>query len=52
MIRIGASLQEAEDAVADAMTDVFNRWSQLRNPLGYPRTAATSNFVKTLSLVE
>jgi hypothetical protein len=41
VIRIGASLQEAEDAAADAMTDVFNRWSKLRDPLGYERAFAS-----------
>ena len=46
VIRLGATLPEAEDAVADALTEVFGRWSDVRNPLGYARKAAASNFIK------
>jgi RNA polymerase sigma factor (sigma-70 family) len=46
VIRIGATLEEAEDAVAEALAEVLHRWPDLREPLAYARTAAMSNFIK------
>jgi hypothetical protein len=42
----GGNLVEAQDAVADAMTEVLQRWDAIENPRAYARRAAVSNLIK------
>jgi DNA-directed RNA polymerase specialized sigma24 family protein len=39
---LGATRDEAEDAAASAMMEVFRRWDEISDPLAYARKAATS----------
>lgn len=43
---LGASKEEAEDAVAASMAEVLRRWAQISDPLAYARRATLSNFIK------
>jgi RNA polymerase sigma factor (sigma-70 family) len=43
---LGATKDEAEDAVAASMTEVLRRWEEIGDPLAYARTATRSNFIK------
>lgn len=43
---VGASLDEAEEAVGATMAEVFARWQKIENPVAYARRATVSNFVK------
>jgi len=45
-IFVGARGQEAEDAVAAAMEEVWRRWGEVDEPLAYGRRATVSNFLK------
>jgi RNA polymerase sigma factor (sigma-70 family) len=46
VMRLGATKDEAEDAVAASMTEVLRRWEEISDPLAYARTATRSNFIK------
>lgn len=46
VIFAGGSPYEAEDAVAAAMEEVFQRWGTIENPQAYARRAAISNLIK------
>jgi DNA-directed RNA polymerase specialized sigma24 family protein len=46
VIAAGATLQEAEDAVSDAMAAVLNAWGRIESPLAYARRAALRSFIK------
>jgi RNA polymerase sigma factor (sigma-70 family) len=43
---LGATKDEAEDAVAASMAEVLRRWEEISDPPAYARTAARSNFIK------
>ena len=43
---LGATKEEAEDAVAASMAEVLRRWEEIGDPLAYARTATRSNFIK------
>ncbi|MFI0366248.1 RNA polymerase sigma factor [Actinomadura sp. 1N219] len=43
---LGATWEEAEDAVGKAMLDVLRRWVDIRFPLAYAGRAVKSNFIK------
>jgi RNA polymerase sigma factor (sigma-70 family) len=42
---LGATKDEAEDAVAASMAEVLRRWAEISDPLAYARTATRSNFI-------
>ncbi len=42
----GATKEEAEDAVSDAMLGMLGRWCTLSNPVAYARRAVLNSFVK------
>jgi RNA polymerase sigma-70 factor (ECF subfamily) len=46
VMAIGATADEAEEAAASAMEEVFRRWDQIATPLAYGKRAALSNFKK------
>ncbi len=46
VIAAGATLQEAEDAVSDAMQAVLQAWGRIESPLAYARRAALRRFYK------
>jgi RNA polymerase sigma factor (sigma-70 family) len=46
-ILAGGSVQTAEDAVQDALTEVFRRWHKIANPRAYARRATISNLIKS-----
>jgi RNA polymerase sigma factor (sigma-70 family) len=46
VLMAGASLEEAEDAVQVAMTDLYLRWGQVHKPVAYVRRAAINAFIK------
>ncbi|GLL08019.1 RNA polymerase sigma factor [Dactylosporangium matsuzakiense] len=46
VLHLGATEQEAEDAISDAMLDTLIRWTEIDNPVAYARTAAKTNFLK------
>ena len=48
-LRLGASWDEADDAVAAAMKDVLVRWDDIENPFAYARTAVRSHLVRERS---
>jgi RNA polymerase sigma-70 factor (ECF subfamily) len=41
----GASIDDAEDATANAMIEAYQRWSLLENPTAWVRTAAIHDYV-------
>lgn len=43
---VGAAGDDAEDAADEAMTEVFRRWAEIRNPLAYARRAVVTHFLK------
>ena len=47
VIFAGGDPHEAEDALAAAMTEVFQRWDSIKNPRAYARRAAISNLIKS-----
>jgi RNA polymerase sigma-70 factor (ECF subfamily) len=46
IIFAGGNLDEAQDAVSDAMTEILQRWDEIRNPRAYAYRAAVSNLIK------
>lgn len=45
-IYVGASVEEAEDAVEWAIVDVLDRGEEIEDPLAYARRAVVNNFIK------
>lgn len=45
-LMIGGSLEDAEDAAQEAMTQVFNKWSDITSPLAWAKKATWSSLVK------
>ncbi|WP_171064361.1 RNA polymerase sigma factor [Actinomadura soli] len=43
---LGATWEEAEDAVGKTMLEVLRRWVEIRFPLAYASRAVKSNFIK------
>ena len=43
---VGATMDEAEDAVESVMLEMLNRWGKISNPRAYARKAVVSNFIK------
>lgn len=43
---LGASPEEADEAAASAMKEVYLRWDHIEAPLAYGKRAALSNFLK------
>jgi RNA polymerase sigma factor (sigma-70 family) len=43
---VGATGDQAEEAVSDAMKEVLRRWPELDDPLSYARRAVFTNFIK------
>jgi RNA polymerase sigma-70 factor (ECF subfamily) len=41
---LGATNEEAQDAVSGALVDAMHRWDQLRNPLAWVSRAAANNY--------
>jgi RNA polymerase sigma factor (sigma-70 family) len=46
VLHAGATIEEAEDAASDAMTDMVRIWPVRGNPLAYACTAAIRYFIK------
>lgn len=46
IIFAGGNLDEAQDAVSDAMTEMLRRWDEIKNPRAYAYRAAVSNLIK------
>jgi len=46
-IYLGATKEDAEDAVGETMTEVFQRWVEIDKPLPYARRAVVSHFLKS-----
>jgi len=46
LLREGASLWEAQDAVAEAIREALRRWSELSHPAAWVRIAARSHWLK------
>jgi RNA polymerase sigma factor (sigma-70 family) len=42
----GKSVHDAEDAVATVLTDMYGRWTDIRDPAAYARRAVTWNILK------
>ena len=49
LLREGASVWEAQDAVADAIREALRRWHELRHPAAWVRVAARSHWLKQRS---
>jgi RNA polymerase sigma factor (sigma-70 family) len=45
-VYLGASMHDAEDAVADTMADAFRRWSEISDPAAWARQAVKNHVVK------
>jgi DNA-directed RNA polymerase specialized sigma24 family protein len=43
---LGATQQEAEDAVSAAMEEMVRRWHEIRDPVVFARRAVVSNLIK------
>jgi DNA-directed RNA polymerase specialized sigma24 family protein len=43
---IGATKEEAEDAVGKTVLEMLPKWTKIRNPRAYARRAVKSNFIK------
>jgi RNA polymerase sigma-70 factor (ECF subfamily) len=43
---LGATMQEAEDAVQTTMSELLRRWEAIGNRFGYARRAVISNYLK------
>ena len=46
LLREGATVWEAQDAVADAIREALRRWSELSHPAAWVRIAARSHWLK------
>jgi DNA-directed RNA polymerase specialized sigma24 family protein len=46
LLREGATLWEAQDAVAEAVREALRRWSELSHPAAWVRVAARSHWLK------
>ncbi|MFD6694988.1 RNA polymerase sigma factor [Micromonospora aurantiaca (nom. illeg.)] len=49
LLKLGATIQEAEDASQDAWEEVFTRWDVIgsTNPAAYARTVAEQRFIRS-----
>ncbi|XVV39243.1 RNA polymerase sigma factor [Streptomyces sp. CA-100214] len=47
MATLGASWEEAEDAVSDVLTELLPRWNQISNPRAYCRLAAERAWINS-----
>ena len=49
VMKLGATLQEAEDAAHEAMAEVFTRWDRIgsTNPAAYARTTAENKYIRS-----
>ena len=48
VMRVGATVHEAENATQFAMADAWRQWHRIPNPAGWVRTAAVRAFTKSL----
>lgn len=46
VMAVGGTLEEAHDAVGETMADLWRRWSTVREPRAYARTAVKNCFFK------
>lgn len=46
-LAIGASFDQAEDAVNDVLTDIYRSWDQISEPRAYARKSVVNRVIKT-----
>lgn len=50
-MRLGANIEEAQDAAQDAMTEVFKNWDRMNEPRAYARVVAERRFLRSRAKV-